>query len=104
MKVPPYRLSQRPFLRHVLVSFSFVLLYLLLNKPEVIFISRIGFVTWYPAIGLVVALLLGVSPWYALLVLFADAVAARTIYGTPVLSFSSTVGSLGSAFCYGTAA
>jgi len=97
-------LSQRPCLRHALVSLSFVLLYLFLNKPEVIFISRIGFVTWYPAIGLVVALLLGVSPWYALLVLFADALAARIIYGTPVLSFSSTVGSLGSALCYGTAA
>jgi len=90
--------------RHTLVAVSFVLLYLLLNRPEVIFISRIGFVTWYPAIGLVVALLLGVSPWYALVVLFADALAARIIYGTPVLSFSSTVGSLGSALCYGTAA
>ena len=96
--------SQRRIFRHTLVSLLFVLLYLLLNRPEVIFISRIGFVTWYPAIGVVVALLLGVSPWYALLVCVADALAAKVIYGQPVLSFSSTLGSLGSALCYGTAA
>ncbi len=97
-------LLQRPILRHALVSLSFVLLYLLLNRPEVIFISRIGFVAWYPAIGVVMALLLGVSPWYALLVCVADALAAKVIYNEPVLSFSSTVGSVGSALCYGTAA
>ena len=68
---------QRQIFRHALVSISFVLLYLLLNRPEVIFISRIGFVAWYPATGLVMALLLGVSPWYALLVCFADAFAGK---------------------------
>src|SRR6266436_8111986 len=97
-------LSQRLILRHALVSLLFVLLYLLLNQPEIIFISRIGFVTWYPAIGVVVALLLGVNPWYALLVCVADALAAKVIYNQPVLSFSSTVGGAGSALCYGTAA
>jgi diguanylate cyclase (GGDEF)-like protein/PAS domain S-box-containing protein len=96
--------SRRLILRHALVSLSFLLLYLLLNRPEVIFISRIGFVAWYPAIGLVVALLLGVSPWYALLVCFADALAGRILYAQPVMSFSGSVGSVGSAFCYGAAA
>src|ERR1700722_12461884 len=96
--------SQRLIVRHAVVSLSFVLLYLLLNRPEVIFISRIGFVAWYPAIGLVIALLLGVSPWYALLVCFADALAGRLIYGQPVTSFSNTVGAAGSALCYGAAA
>ena len=43
--------SKRLIVRHVIVSFSFVILYLPLNRPEVIFISRIGFVAWYPAIG-----------------------------------------------------
>jgi hypothetical protein len=56
--------SRRLILRHSFVSFSFVLLYLLLNRPEVIFFSRIGFVAWYPAIGLVMALLLGIY-WVA---------------------------------------
>jgi len=96
--------SQRLIFRHALVSISFVLLYLLLNRPEVIFISRIGFTAWYPAIGLVMALLLGVSPWYALLVCFADALAGKVIYAQPVMSFSGAVGSVGSALCYGAAA
>src|SRR5882724_7545303 len=96
--------SQRRIFRHTLVSLLFVLLYLLLNRPEVIFISRIGFVTWYPAIGVVVALLLGVSPWYALLVCVADALAAKVIYGQALMSYSRTVGSAGSALCYGAAA
>jgi diguanylate cyclase (GGDEF)-like protein/PAS domain S-box-containing protein len=96
--------SRRLILRHALVSISFVLLYLLLNRPEIILLSRLGFITWYPAIGLVIALLLGVSPWYALLVCFADALAGRLIYGQPVTSFSSTFGAAGSALCYGAAA
>ncbi len=96
--------SRRLILRHGLVSLSFLLLYLLLNRPEVIFISRIGFVAWYPAVGLVMALLLGVSPWYAILVCFADTLAGRILYAQPVMSFSGSVGSVGSAFCYGAAA
>jgi len=96
--------SQRLIFRHAVVSLSFVLLYVLLNRPEVILLSRIGFVAWYPAIGLVMALLLGVSPWYALLACFADAFASRIIYAQPVMSFSNTVGALGIAICYGAAA
>ncbi|MGA8430556.1 MAG: diguanylate cyclase [Candidatus Sulfotelmatobacter sp.] len=96
--------SRRTLVRHSLVSLSFVLLYLLLNRPEVIFFSRIGFVAWFPAIGLVMALMLGVSPWYALLVCFTDAFAGRVIYAESVLSVSNTVGAAGVAICYGTAA
>ena len=96
--------SKRLIIRHAIVSLSFVLLYLLLDRPEVIFISRIGFVTWYPAIGLVMALLLGISPWYALLVLLADTLAGKLLYAQPVLSFSGILGSLGTALFYGVAA
>jgi diguanylate cyclase (GGDEF)-like protein/PAS domain S-box-containing protein len=96
--------SQRLILRHALVSLAFVLLYLLLNRPEVIFISRIGFVAWYPAIGMVMALLLGVSPWYAVLVCVADALASKVIYEQPLLSFSNTVGAMGCAASYCAAA
>ncbi len=96
--------SPRLIFRHGLVSIAFVLLYLLLNRPEIIFISRIGFVAWYPAIGLVVALLLGLSPRYALLVCFADAFAGRVIYDQAVMSFSGALGSVGSALCYASAA
>lgn len=90
--------------RHVLVSVLFVLFYLLLNRPEVILFSRVGFVAWYPAIGLGMALMLGVSPWYALLVCFADTLAGTLVYTGPVLSFGNTVGAVGVAVCYGTAA
>ena len=95
--------SRRLITRHALVSLSFVLLYLLLNRPEVIFFSRIGFVAWYPAIGLVMALLLGVSPWYALVVCLADALAGKFIYAQSATSFGNTVGAAGVAVCYGAA-
>jgi diguanylate cyclase (GGDEF)-like protein/PAS domain S-box-containing protein len=96
--------SRNLIIRHVLLSLSFVLLYLLLNRPEVVFFSRIGFVAWYPAIGLVMALTLGLSPWYALLACFCSALAGRVIYGQPVLSFGNTVDAAGVAVCYGAAA
>jgi diguanylate cyclase (GGDEF)-like protein/PAS domain S-box-containing protein len=95
---------RRLIIRHALVSLSFVLLYLLLDRPEVIFISRIGFVAWYPAIGLVMAILLGVSPWYALLACFSVALAGRVIYAQPATSCSNTIDALGIAICYGAAA
>ena len=96
--------SRRLIIRHAFLSIAFVLLYLLLNRPEVIFFSRIGFVAWYPAIGLVMALLLGVSPWYAILVCLSDALASRVVYHQPATSFSDTVGAVGIAICYGLAA
>ncbi len=96
--------SRHLIFRHTVISLWFVLLYLLLNRPEVILLSRVGFVAWYPAIGLAMALMLGVSPWYALLVCFADALAARVVFAQPVTSFSNTAGSAGFAICYGTAA
>jgi diguanylate cyclase (GGDEF)-like protein/PAS domain S-box-containing protein len=96
--------SRRLIIRHALVSVAFVLLYLLLNQPAVIFFSRIGFVAWYPAIGLVMALLLGISPWYAILVCFSVALAGRAIYAQPLTSLSNTVDAAGIAVCYGAAA
>jgi diguanylate cyclase (GGDEF)-like protein/PAS domain S-box-containing protein len=96
--------SRRVIIRHALVSISFVFVYLLLNRPEVVFFSRIGFVAWYPAIGVVMALMLGVSPRYALLACFAAALAGRLIYAQPVMSFSTTVDAVGVAICYGVAA
>jgi diguanylate cyclase (GGDEF)-like protein/PAS domain S-box-containing protein len=96
--------SRRLIIRHALVSVAFVLLYLLLNQPAVIFFSRIGFVAWYPAIGLVMAFLLGISPWYAILVCFSVAIAGRAIYAQPLTSLSNTVDAAGIAVCYGAAA
>src|SRR5258708_19284699 len=92
--------ARRLIFRHALNSLSFGVLYLLVNRPEVIFFSRIGFVAWYPAVGVVMALMLGVSPWYAILACFADAFASRVIYAHPVMSFSNTVGAAGIGICY----
>ena len=95
---------RRAMMRHAVVSISFVLLYVLLSRPEVILFGRIGFVAWYPAVGLAMALMLGISPWYALLVCFAVAFTGRVIYTQPILSFSNTVDAGGIAICYGAAA
>ena len=95
--------SHRTIVRHILVSILFVVLYLLLNRPEIVVFSRIGLVAWYPAIGLAMALTLGVSPWYAILVCLSDVLASRIIYGQPVVSFSNTVDAVGIAICYGIA-
>jgi diguanylate cyclase (GGDEF)-like protein/PAS domain S-box-containing protein len=90
--------------RHVLLSLAFLLLCLLLSQPSVIFISRLGWTTWYPATGLVLALMIGVSPWYALLVYFGDALAGLFLYHQPFWSFGETVGATCVAIWYGSAA
>jgi len=97
-------LSRPLIIRHGLLAIVFLVFYVLLNRPEVIFFSRIGFVAWYPAIGLVMALLLGISPWYAFLACLADALTGRIVYAQPASSFSNTLGAAGIALCYGSAA
>jgi two-component system sensor kinase FixL len=97
--------STRLIVRHAVVSLAFLAAYLCCSiVPKSFFVSRMGFVAWYPAVGLVMALLLGVSAWYALLACVADVFAARLIYSQPVISFSATLGAMGGVFCYGLAA
>jgi diguanylate cyclase (GGDEF)-like protein/PAS domain S-box-containing protein len=96
--------SGRLIIRHAILSIVFVLLYLALNQPQVILISQLGSVAWYPATGLVLAVLLGISPWYTVLVCLADALAGALIYHQPLLSYGETVGCVGVAACYGMAA
>lgn len=96
--------SRSPIFRHAVLSLFFVLVYLCLNQPEVILISQLGSTAWYPATGLVIAQLLGVSPWYALLVGFCDALAGALIYHQHLFSFGETIGAIGAAASYGLAA
>jgi signal transduction histidine kinase/DNA-binding response OmpR family regulator len=96
--------TPRVAIRHVFLSVAFVLLYLLLNRPEIIVISRLGAVIWYPATGLMLALLLGISPWYACLGVVSGALAGVLIYGQPLTTFSETLGATGMAGLYGAAA
>ena len=52
----------RLIVRHVIISLVFLVLFFVLNRPELIFISQFGLSAWYPATGLVLALMLGISP------------------------------------------
>lgn len=94
----------RLILRHGLLSLSFVILFLLLNRPEVIVVSRLGYVVWYPAAGLVFALMLGISPWYAPLVCISGTLAGKLFYNQPLATFGQTIGTVGSAGFYAAAA
>ena len=96
--------DQRAIFRHALLSVAFVLVFLLLNRPEVIVISHLGAVVWYPAAGLVLALMLGVSPGYAFLVGFSGALAGILIYDQSIMTFSGTIGAVAVAGFYGAAA
>jgi len=95
---------KRLIARQALLCVAFVLVYLLLSQPGVIFVSQLGWSAWYPATGLVLALLLSISPWYAVLVCLSDALAGTLIYHQPILSFGGTVGAMGVAVWYGGAA
>lgn len=87
-------------MRHGLLVVAFLVLYMTLTLPGVIFLSRNGFTAWYPAIGLIIAILLGVNPWYGLLVVVADLLSGRLIYHQSLLSYEGLLGSAGSAICY----
>ncbi len=94
----------RSVTRHILFSIAFVLVYLFLNRPEVILVSQLGFTAWYPATGLILAVMLGINPGYVFLVWFCDALAGIAIYHQPLFSYSQLVGSLGTALSYCVAA
>ena len=96
--------NRKPIIRYFVLSLSFLLVYLLLNLPQTIFISHLGSTAWYPANGLALALMLSISPWYALLVAFSDALAGSLIYHQPIRSFGETLGAIGLAGWYGLAA
>jgi two-component system, sensor histidine kinase and response regulator len=87
-------------IRHIGFSAAFLCAFLLLNRPEVILLSKLGLVVWYPAAGLALAVLLGISPWYGFLVVIADSLAGRFIYGQPFSSYGETIGAIGSGLFY----
>jgi diguanylate cyclase (GGDEF)-like protein/PAS domain S-box-containing protein len=96
--------KKESWLRHALLSAAFVLFYLLLNRPEILLLSKLGFTTWYPATGLMFALMLGVSPWYAFLVFFTNSLASMAIYQQPLISWGNLAGTIGETGVYAVAA
>jgi diguanylate cyclase (GGDEF)-like protein/PAS domain S-box-containing protein len=96
--------SKDLIIRNILLSIAFVMLCLILSQPSVIFVSHLGWTAWYPVTGLILGLLLGVSPRYALLVCLADAFCGWLLYRQPLWTFGETLGSCGVAVWYGAAA
>jgi signal transduction histidine kinase/CheY-like chemotaxis protein len=94
----------RLIVRHGLLAVCFAALYLLLARPEVIVVNRLGYVVWYPAAGLTFAMMLSVSPWYAPLVCLCSVLAGKFFYNQPFATFGQTIGTLGSAGFYAAAA
>src|SRR3984957_1035826 len=76
------------FGRHAILAIALLSLYLFLNRPEIILISNLGFTAWYPAAGLVFAVMLGVSPGYLPVVILGDILASVIIYHQPIYSWS----------------
>jgi diguanylate cyclase (GGDEF)-like protein/PAS domain S-box-containing protein len=76
------------FGRHAILAIALLSLYLFLNRPEIILISNLGFTAWYPAVGLVFAVMLGVSPRYLPVVILGDILASLIIYHQSIYSWS----------------
>ncbi len=57
-------LRRQLIFRHLLLCLCIVPVGLLLSRPEVILLARLGSVVWYEATALSLALMLAVSPWY----------------------------------------
>jgi len=87
--------------RRALLSVCFVALYVLLNRSDVLMETQLGFTLWYPPTGLAIALMLGISPWYALLVCLGGIASGALIYHQPLASWSETFGSIAAAAIYG---
>ena len=90
--------------RHLLLSLCFIPISVLLSLPAVISLARLGSVAWYPATGLGLALMLGISPWYFFLVCISNTIASALFYHQPLKSFSEGFGTLGVSACFAVAA
>jgi diguanylate cyclase (GGDEF)-like protein/PAS domain S-box-containing protein len=91
-------------IRHAVLSILFFALYVLLNRSDILMETQLGFTLWYPATGLALALMLGISPWYALLVCLAGVASDAWIYHQPLASWSESLGSVAPAAIYAGAA
>jgi diguanylate cyclase (GGDEF)-like protein/PAS domain S-box-containing protein len=89
--------------RRAVLPVCFVALYVLLTRPDILMVTQLGFTLWYPATGLALALMLDISPWYAVLVCLADAMSGALIYHQPLASWSETVAPIAVAGTYAAA-
>ena len=85
--------------RHMLLCLLIIPINLLLSRPEVILLARLGSVVWYPASTLSLALMLAVSPWYFFLACFCDTLASSLYYHQQLYSFSELLSTMGTSVC-----
>ncbi len=85
--------------RHIFLSLCFISISILLSRPDVILLARLGSVVWYPSTALSMALMLAVSPWYFFLACFSDTLASALFYHQPLWSFSELLSTIGSNAC-----
>ena len=96
--------SRQLIYRHLLLCLCIVPISLLLSRPEVIVLARLGSVVWYPATALSLALMLAVSPWYFFLGCFTDTLASALFYHQPLQSYSELLSTIGTNSCFALAA
>src|SRR5258706_13242605 len=87
-----FQSGTRTVLGHTILCVSLLLIYLLLNRPDVILLSRLGLTAWYPAIGLAFAIMLAISPRYMLLFAIAGSISGMLFYHQPFYSWGTLVG------------
>jgi len=85
--------------RHIFLSLCFIPISILLSRPDVILLARLGSVVWYPATALSLALMLAVSPWYFFLGCISDTFASALFYQQPFWSYSELFSTIGSNAC-----
>jgi diguanylate cyclase (GGDEF)-like protein/PAS domain S-box-containing protein len=73
---------------HAVFAVALISVYLFLNRPEIILISNLGFTAWYPAVGLVFAVLLGISLRYLPVLILGDILSSAIIYHQSPYSWS----------------
>src|SRR5579859_1633871 len=82
----------RGALRHTILCIGVFLLYLLLNRPDVILLSRLGLTAWYPANGLAFAIMLAISPRYVALFAVAGSLSGILFFHQSFYSWGTFVG------------
>jgi diguanylate cyclase (GGDEF)-like protein len=97
-------LSRKWYLfRRIGLSVLWALLFLLLNRPEIIVLKQFGSSVWYPAAGFALFYILMLGPAYAIVAALSSSLAGILIYNDPLLCWSGTVGAAAFGACYGLA-
>src|ERR1700675_1888568 len=81
-------------LRKFFIAVCFVVLYVLLDRSTVAFQILRQISAWYPPTGLALAVLIGIGPSYAPVLLIAGLIASIVNYHLPIPSYSLLAGNI----------